>query len=447
MGSKKRIALLVAITVVALLIFLPLTNMAKKAYAVQGSTIGGIEVGSLSEEEIRVALSTAIEAWQGNAPQIEGGGASLTIDLESIGFDVETTIANYNALIDKEWYAFWESKNPVHIPIEVTGAENLKMGIENIGTWNVEETYELALQQIMHLKSEPIEAVVIDTSVLETERLTFIIQDIPTEAKAVYDLARHLDGTVIGAGERFSLLDTLGTVADNSNAEGLSFVASLLYRNALYTNTVITERHAQTQIPSYLEPGLEAYVNSATNKDLSFTNNAETPIKLKLSVKDQQLKVEFYSIAKKHDVSVHLTQSNEVNPRTIVRYSDNLSVGASRLLQEGEKGARVTVFRIVDGFEEQISRDYYPPTNRVIVKSSRVPITPSSGTGNTGGNANTTTTPDADDTLDLDNNGLPDINQGKGHEPKVDDDGNVVLPDGQTTDKAGNVISSGGNAS
>ena len=445
MGRKKRIVIIALVALLVFIIVVPFTNVFEKAYANDGSTIAGVSVGTLSEDEIRSVLTNAIADWSQNPPQIEGGGSTLTVDPSAFQFDIDATLSMYNSLTDKAWYAFWENKSAVHIPLEITATESLKANIEAIGSWNVESTLSTAVSALSFLKSEPIEATVVDTSILESERLTFIIQDIPTTAKAVYDVVQALDGTVIGAGESFSFVEKIGALADNSNVEGLSFVASLLYRNALYTNTTITERHAQQAIPDYLEPGLESYVNIQTGKDLSFTNNSLEPIKMKLSVSNQTLKVEFFSSVIENTVTVQVTQADEIKPREIVRYTDDLSIGASRVLQKGKKGARVTVFRIIDGFEEQISRDYYPPTNRIIVKSSRQPVqqtTTGDGEQNTSNNGDNSS---QGDSLDLDNDGLPDINQGEGHEPKVDDEGNVVQPDGTTTDKAGNPVPKEGN--
>ena len=87
-------------------------------------------------------------------------------------------------MTDKAWYAFWENKSAVHIPLEITATEPLKANIEAVGTWNVESTLATAVSALSFLKSEPIEATVVDT------------------------------------GEQFSLRETLGTVAENSNVEG-----------------------------------------------------------------------------------------------------------------------------------------------------------------------------------------------------------------------------------
>ena len=449
---------LIIITAVLIVMIAPFTNGFTTAHASDSSTIAGINVGTLSEEEIRAALQNAVNNWSQNPPTIEGGGSIMTIDPTAIQFNIDATISTYNALTEKPWYAFWESKKTVHIPIEVTNGEMLKANIDAMGNWNVDETYALAIQNISNLVSEPIAAIVVDSTILEAERLTFIIQDIPENAKAVYDMAMFLDGTVIGAGENFSLLQTLSSLADNSNVEGLSFLGSLLYRNALHTNTMITERHPQQMIPTYLEPGLEAYVNVKTEKDISFTNNSGEPMKMMFSVSGQQLKVEFTSSVNAHTVTVNVNPGNEVEPRQIVRFTNDLAVGAQRVMQKGEKGARITVFRAIDGFEEQVSRDYYPPTNEIILKSSRQPVEVPATDNNNAPTGNTTdstandgtipsqTPNDSEDPIDLDNDGLPDINQGEGYEPDVDDNGNVVQPDNTTTDKSGETVTKGGGS-
>ena len=441
--NKKRAVIFVVVALIAFFIVAPFTNVYNKVYAKDGSTIAGRDVSGMKESEIRAMLANEIAAWTSNPPTIEGGGASFTIDPNLLNFDIDSTLATYEYETERAWYVVWEKKKSVHIPIVVSGLEQLRDEVKGFGIWDVEETVLLIEQQVTNLQTTPIAAVVTDTSILENERLAFIIQEIPTTAKSVYDISRLLDETIVGAGESFSLLEKLGTTASNANTEGLSFVGSMIYYNVLNTNTEITERHSQLEMPEYLEPGFEALVDVSSNKDLRFVNKSALPIKMKFIVEGQRLKVEFYSSSKTNTVSAQVIQSGEVNPKTIVRYTDDLSVGKQRLLQEGEKGARVTVFRTIDGFEEQIARDYYPPVNRVLVKSSRQPVTASTDTSSTV-NSNTD---DGEDVLDLDNNGLPDINQGKGNEPDVDEEGNVVHPPGTIVDKAGNVINTTGGSS
>lgn len=158
--------------------------------------------------------------------------------------------------------------------------------------------------------------------------------------------------------------------------------------------------------------------------------------------------------------------NEEIAPRIINRYSEDLPVGQQQLIQEGSNGMRVVVTRIISESgsttEEQISRDYYAPTNRIVLLSARQPATTTDTTGTTDGsvvpNVNTdgtstqipgTTDPnvntnpnsvpntnqnqnqDSDTQIDLDNNGLPDM-------PTNEDENE--LPDGSYYDKGGNLI-------
>ncbi len=105
-------------------------------------------------------------------------------------------------------------------------------------------------------------------------------------------------------------------------------------------------------------------------------------------------------------------------------------------IQKGEQGLRVSVYRVMDGIEELVSRDYYPPVNRILLKSSRQQQTQGS----------TATDPDLQ--IDLNGDGLADV--GTNDETKnetideteleVDENGNPILPPGSYYDKGGNLI-------
>lgn len=433
MKNKIKFSIfLITASVLLLFVVAPLVGMSVVS-AKEKSTIARIDVSDLNNKEIRAKLEEAIDAWTDNPPSIEGGGVSMKVDTSKLVFNIDATIRQYEKLSKKPWYAFWAKKDPVHISLQVRGLESVKQQIQKAGVWDVDETYNLVVQQITNLQSEPVEAVVTDNSKLEQERLAFAVEKIPESAQGVYDIARFLDGKVIGPDENFSLLNTLGNIASNANTEGLSFVASLIYHNVLSTNSTITERYSQKIIPSYLEPGVEALVDMVTKKDLSFTNKTTLPILMKCTVSNQRLKLEFYSSAKVNAVNYNVVKNGEVNPKEIIRYTNDLSAGQVRILQQGKKGVRVTVYRNISGFEEQISRDYYPPINQILVKSSR---TLASG----GSDTTSTTQATGEDVLDLNNDGLPDIIQGVGHEQKVDKNGNVILEEGMTINKAGQVV-------
>ena len=129
-------------------------------------------------------------------------------------------------------------------------------------------------------------------------------------------------------------------------------------------------------------------------------------------------------------------RDEEIDPRTITRYSNELAIGQVKEVQKGEQGLRVSVYRVIDGVEELVSRDYYPPTNQILVKSSRQLQTQQP--------AET----DSDLQMDLDGDGLADVEESEGTEEEMVDDndfeedenGNPVLPPGSYYDKGGNLI-------
>lgn len=376
MSRTFKILVFIPIVVLLLYIFIFDFGLNFRAHADQEgniSTIGGIEVGDKKEDEIKKILTDAIDSWRENPLVIEGGGYQLQIDASQIEFQVDATIDTYRNLVERPWYMFWKDEKVVHIPLDVVVENTIKEDIKNVSYWDGEETISNILSVAAYLKNGPVKAEFSDYSILETERLAFEIQTIPEFSKGVYELAKDLNETIVAPKEVFSFIDTLEGSISQSNTEGASFVASLLYSVVLNTNTEIFERHSQNVIPKYLEAGVEAAVNVTGTKDFEFSNLSERPFLIKASVEGNNLKIEIYSSAKEDNVSVRVVQNEEINPKTITRYSKDLAMGSKRVLVNGEKGLRVYIYRTINGEEQQPIRDYYPPVNRIVLKSSRVP--------------------------------------------------------------------------
>lgn len=451
MTSNMKFKVIIFTILSAMLIAVVIPNILHKSPVVfandvsNSSTIGGIEVGSLKEEDLKSLLANAVVEWQSAPLEVQGGGSILQLDCTLITFDIDKTIASFKSMTKKPWYAFWQKEKVVHVPLEIGNFQPIIDALNSKSEWEIEETTSRVLAAASMLKNEPVEAVMIDPDQFENERIAVSIQPIPETTKGVYELATKLDRTIVGPGETFNLIEAGAEVVNKANAEGLSFVASLLFSNAIHTNTEIVEQHTQKEIPTYFEPGLEAFISLTTNENLQFINRSEQTMLLRLSLEANNLKVEFFTAAKTDSVSVRVVQADEVNPREIVRYSKDLAIGQQRVLQEGSKGLRVFVYRTINGEEEDPIRTYYAPVNRIIVKSSRV------AESSTSGNRSTDLSPennevDGDLNIDLNNDGLPDVEgekEGTDSEPDdviVDEEGNKVLPEGWYYDKAGNLI-------
>ena len=111
------------------------------------STIAGIVVEDLSDEEIRDVLKEAIVQWSNEQITIEGGGNSLQLTITNLQFDVEATIRNYRAQSKKTWYSFWTSSPVVTLPLEMIPSEKMKQQISTIKIWDTNITYDALLSR------------------------------------------------------------------------------------------------------------------------------------------------------------------------------------------------------------------------------------------------------------------------------------------------------------
>lgn len=414
------------------------------------ATIGGIEVGNLKGEELKETLNNAVNDWYSQNLVVTGGGNSIEVSLSSFQFDIESTVNSYEENYRKPWYAFWGDETTVHLPLNILPSEIVKNEISNVSTWDTDLTYEKVQLNASYLKTDEIEAVVNDLSVLENDRISLSVEEIPKGSMGINELVLALHDTVIDPQITFSLLEKLGETINLANQEAINFVASNIYSAALNINGEILERHSQNEIPSYLKPGLEAKVDALGNEDLKFSNTSSNPVILKLLVNDGKLQTEVYSPAKETEVDVLISEDEKIQPRTIKRYSEELAVGRQEQVQEGAEGLRVAVYRTVYGEQQLVSRDYYPPVSRVIVESSQQPEISEQAVIESN-------TPN--DPIDLDGDGLPNIDESRdsssngiqnnnlqhtnsnesiGEQNQDEPDDN--LPPGSYYDKGGNLI-------
>ena len=397
-----------------------------------GSTIGGVETGDLKGEELKALLTNAVNEWYAQNLTVTGGGNSIEVSSSTFQFDIESTVENYENQVDKSWFAFWKDTPSVHIPLIVFPSEIVKNEISNVSSWDTELTYSSVELNAAYLKSTPVEAIVIDVSVLDTDRISLSIEPMPEGAMGINELVLTLNETVIESQMAFSMIEKLGEEIYLANREAINFVASNLYNAALNINAEILERHSQNEIPSYLKAGLEAKVDTLANEDLKFANSSSNPVVLRLTMEEGNLKTEVYTPGKETEVDVTVSRDEEIQPRTITRYSAELAIGQTEQVQEGAEGLRVSVYRTA--FEEQklVSRDYYPPVDRIIMKSSKQPEVPAPSE-----NLNN----DPAYQLDLDGDGFPDTDTTNGNGQ------NSISQDNASTTSSNESQNTGPNAS
>lgn len=405
MKIKWKIVILAVLSCLLIYIISPVSFLQSTAYAEDGgSTIGGISVGDLKKDELKQALETGITNWTVTPVTISGAGTSIEVDASMFDFNVDQTIATYESQTDKAWFAFWKKRPVVHIPFIINPNEAVKEQIASQPLWDTDATYSNLETNVAYLRNHEIEAVAAPYSSIDNERLSAVIKEIPSNLTDIQSFVDLLNDRILAPGNEFSFLQEVDPILGSSNRETLSFVASTIYEAALKMNAQISERHQHQQIPSYLTAGLDANVQVSLNRDLRFINTAAQPVQLKLTNEGFTLKVEFFAATEDTTATVRVNNDGEVLPRVITRFTNDLPIGRSQVLEQGSPGMRITVYRTnnITGEDEVVSKDYYPPTNKVILKSSRQPVevtTPDGTTtdpnNNSGTNqGNTTLNPD-----------------------------------------------------
>lgn len=396
---------LVVMIVLLLAVFLPVDDTVFAKDSSKGSTIGGVDVTNVKHSALASTLQTAITDWLSTVVVVSDDKNTITLGASDLTFDIESAISQYETMTKKPWYAFWQKDKIVQIPLPVTVSEAAIAQIKAMATWDADQTLDTLITQASYLHKHEIEATTNDLDRQLEERIGFQIADIPAGAVGLQDAMATLNDAILVPNQPVSLLTLLGEQAEAVNQIGLNFLASMLYSTVLQTEYEILERHPQAEIPAYLQPGVEAAIDTILMKDLRFINVSEQPGKLNVTIEGNLLKIEIFSATKEKDIRIRVETDSTVNPRTIYRYSDELAIGQEMVLQEGKTGIRVKVYRLIveegASTEQLVSQDYYAPINQIVVRSTRQLAT----SGNT---SETTEANDSDLKLDLDGNGLAD---------------------------------------
>lgn len=434
MNNVRKIILISIVFVLFSIVVLSSVANAEKSTG-GSSTIGSIKIETKDREEVIAILNEEIASWKERPIILKTLDKEIVLDPNSFSFDMDYSYQSYIESTSNAWYGFWMKESQVHIPLSVQIEKSLIDTLAQDPLLNIEKTLENIKNAAEHLVSTPIEAVELDYSILESERMAFSLEKVTQNLVGQADIIEALNDVIIPEGQTFSLLTMLQEANVPYNDATMDFIASLLYATVLQTNFEIVERHSQGVIPPYLEPGIEADIASDLSKDFKFINSTELPVVLKVGIKGNEILVEFYTTQFETKGTYEVLEKEIVNPRTIYRYSKSLKVGEEELVQKGEPGLRVTVYRTVSDkigpYEQQevISKDYYPPKHRIVLISVE-----------TSSNAD----PDPLTSIDLNGDGLPDREETEKIPSNPQDsstlDGANDLPEGSYYDKAGNII-------
>lgn len=374
MSNKLRFTVYVLSFIVAIVIvILGTVKTFSHSYTIPThSTIGGIDVSGKTIDEAKEILSKKIGEWKAQDDlSIETNTEKWTIPDESIQFDVMKTINQLQKRTEKPWYELFNKTQSVDIPLVV----NINISDSELSKWPNEVDIEKTIRSIevtaSLLGDHSVQAVLLSNE-QQNETIAKSSWEVANDYIFLYRLVNQLDGLTIEPGESFSFLEQVTNKVNHYFEDEGNFLASMLYSLFLQTNVNIVERHSQQEIPSYSEAGIEAWVSKVEDKDFVISNLGPNTYTIKAEMKDSTLNMEIYSTPSSTKYMYRIENQKDVDYRTIYRYDKNLKPGDKKVLQHGEKGKRIEVYRVSKSSNGEelsrklISRDFYSPSPEII---------------------------------------------------------------------------------
>ena len=334
----------------------------------EGTSIGHVDVSSLSDQQAAEKLSREIENWKGNQSIILSYmDAGISVDSDLFHVDLAESIDGATqgessplVVSIQGLNSFLSSKkvNTNMIDMDALGKEIALQGV------NLNPGEKILYIENFYNQSGSVESI----SEVFTKSITPGIQDL-IDAYPEIELA--------GASP-FSFLKFLESenFTGLSNQE-LSTIASCLYQLILPTNFEVIERHQGRELPEDVELGFEAYVNQEQGDDFIFANPNDAPYQITLNRQGDSLSMTLIGEELPYEITVKSRNEESFKPRVIKQYSPYLNKGEMKIAEEGRNGLRIELWRRFETKrgdllkEEKLSEDFYLPVYREEIHSTK----------------------------------------------------------------------------
>lgn len=355
----------------------------------QGSTIANIPLeGATSEEAINI-LTENITTWYAeDVFLLTSDYETIEIPRSAFQFEIDATVEQLSEKMKRDWRNLFIKQKNVHLPLIVTMNETALPDMPDY--IDQESTLESALAVAENLGEQ---AVSIEYATDPEELLETIAQTtltVPDIHDTVTDhFIGQVNGIVIPALESFSYIDSVSLVDTIRimNDEGIeidwdmqpemSFIATGIYDLALQTDLEVLERHSQRTVPNYTEAGVEARVDYQIDKDLLVYNPNSYAYFIDAEREGDEVTFTLEALSTETARPYTTERRDDVEARTIYRFSRTLPYGTSEVLQSKRDGYYIDVYdeeeleKAGENEEvEPIQSDYYPPRHEVILVSS-----------------------------------------------------------------------------
>ncbi len=322
-------------------------------------------------------------------------------------FDYDAFYAEHKLYVEPQ-NAVWDDTNYEVNPKEIYGygitQEALKALVD---TMAYGETKSLPLYYI-----EPEITSSFYSQDVFKDTLYYYESALPNDKDWVYNVEKVcalLDGKIIKANEEFSFLQTVsrptsgngwrsvnvyvGKSLQKIEGGGICQMATALYNCALRSDLDILERYSHSYLPSYLdhEQEVDADVHygggQEASKDLRFRNNTGSPIRIKATVKNGKLVVEFIGTdSRNYRVELVFKIDKVKNPNVVYNTMTADNPGGYQngdVLEIGIPGYDISItMRRIDTTngrllsENLVAVSYYSKLDQVLVKIYEPPVEP-----------------------------------------------------------------------
>ncbi|MGV2622257.1 UNVERIFIED_CONTAM: VanW family protein [Halobacillus marinus] len=379
MVHKKTAWKLVLVLTIGIFLLFLTTQEAAKAFTfvtgggnyAENTTVASISLAGKNQKEAEKILADNIEEWRDEtAVTLSASGKRIVLDTEEVTFDVKETLEE----------AVQGSDNGLVVVLSDRFFDPLEeeMDSELRDSLSEKMLRDVVKEDAASLPEDSLEYDAYHFLDQENEELYESIGSQTMNVPAEVDMERMrklFDHTEMENGETFSMLDLLFEEGVYDE-QALNMAATAIYGASLKAGFDVEERHISQRRPAFAEIGMEAGVNLKDKQDLKLYNPYSHDYILNWEETSSGFEVSWTGYPTGSDYQIYVRSAGTVPPKAIVEYSTLLEPGQVEVVQQGKDGESAEIWRedraSLNGDEELLTEDYYPPVPGVEVHSSFV---------------------------------------------------------------------------
>lgn len=377
-----RVFLFSIICIVYLFSFSHLSVFAYEAFFTKedsyatGTTIAGTDVSRMEKAEAKSSVQTGLANWQNTSSFfISYKEKKEALPMDIFEFDLEKTMDEAQNEVQNSAAVNVNYSKLNQFLTNLVGAEELsRISVKNLRRDLTNTAASLnSSGGTLHLEAY------VPKKLLQKQTVSQASLKLSDEQVA--DLSTWLTKQkrlTIKGNTQFSLLENAkaNDLVDFSD-DSLSLLGSVLYEVFTNTDFEILERHTSRELPKWAQLGYEARILNG-KLDLVVFNPNYLPYDINLEMKNNELHASLEGEPFLYTYSSSVKDPQQFKPKIVVQYATSLLPGTRQMIELGENGQLVKVFREVMRQGQSIksvllSEDFYPPVHGVELRGFPIP--------------------------------------------------------------------------